>query len=119
RQGGTSESRRRSGEGPDAKVCGEGVLREGRTSGRLNDPAIVTVFDVITDGGATYIVMELVEALTSSHLVRDRGPVPPETVAAIGEQVLSALTAAHNAGIVHRDVKPGNIMVGADGRVKL
>jgi len=119
RQVAIKELRLSSGEGQDAKVFGERVLREVRTSGRLNDPAIVTVFDVITDGGATYIVMELVEAPTLSDLVRDRGPLPPETVAAIGEQVLSALTAAHNAGIVHRDVKPGNIMVGADGRVKL
>ena len=113
------EVRLPSGEGQDTTVFAERVLREVRTSGRLNDPAIVTVYDVITDGGATYIVMELVEAPTLADLVAERGPLSPGAVAAIGEQVLSALTVAHRAGIVHRDVKPSNIMVGADGRVKL
>jgi hypothetical protein len=105
------------GEGAD--VFAERVLREVRTGGRLNDPAVVTVYDVVTDGPATYIVMELVDAPTLSDLVRERGALSADVVAAIGEQVLSALTAAHRAGIVHRDVKPGNIMVGANGRVKL
>jgi hypothetical protein len=79
----------------------------------------VTVYDVISDGGTTYIVMELIEAPTLAELVRAHGPLPPARVAAIGEQVLTALQAAHHAGIVHRDVKPGNIMVAPDGRVKL
>ncbi|WP_020665898.1 serine/threonine-protein kinase [Amycolatopsis nigrescens] len=107
-------------------VFQERVLREVRTGGRLNDPAVVTVYDVVseqdtsTDGTArTYIVMELVEAPTLSDLVRQHGPLPAEQVASIGEQVLSALQAAHEAGIVHRDVKPGNIMVAPNGRVKL
>ncbi|MDV6012156.1 protein kinase [Haloechinothrix sp. LS1_15] len=95
------------------------VLREVRSGGRLSDPTVVTVFDVVTQGETTFIVMELVEAPTLAQLVAARGPLPPAEVAAIGEQVLSALRAAHDAGIVHRDVKPGNIMVGAAGRVKL
>ncbi|PRX51069.1 serine/threonine protein kinase [Prauserella shujinwangii] len=100
-------------------VFQERVLREVRTGGRLNDPAVVTVYDVVTEGGTTFIVMELVEAPTLAELVRREGPLPPHRVAAIGEQVLSALRAAHEAGIVHRDVKPGNIMVAPGGRVKL
>lgn len=103
----------------DAGVFAERVLREVRTGGRLNDPAVVTVYDVLTDAGTTYIVMELVEAPTLSEMVRRHGPLPPHQVASIGEQVLSALRAAHDAGIVHRDVKPANIMVAPNGRVKL
>lgn len=106
-----------SGEG--AAVFQERVLREVRTAGRLNDPAVVTVYDVINTDDGTYIVMELVEAPTLSDLVRASGPMTPSQVATIGEQVLSALHSAHQAGIVHRDVKPGNIMVAANGRVKL
>ncbi|WP_326837226.1 protein kinase [Amycolatopsis rhabdoformis] len=100
-------------------VFSERVLREVRTGGRLNDPAVVTVYDVVTDNGATFIVMELVEAPTLADLVRSQGPMPAAHVAVIGDRVLAALQAAHSAGIVHRDVKPANIMVAPDGRVKL
>ncbi|OXM53042.1 serine/threonine protein kinase [Amycolatopsis thailandensis] len=103
----------------DASVLSERMLREVRSGGRLNDPAVVTVYDVVTENGATYIVMELVEAPTLADLVRERGPLPAQQVAQVGERVLSALRAAHAAGIVHRDVKPANIMVAPDGRVKL
>jgi tRNA A-37 threonylcarbamoyl transferase component Bud32 len=103
----------------DAGVFQERVLREVRTGGRLNDPAVVTVYDVVHESGSTYIVMELVEAPTLSDLVRRTGPLPSWQVAAIGEQLLSALKAAHDAGIVHRDVKPGNVMIAPNGRVKL
>lgn len=105
--------------GEGAEVFQERVMREVRTGGRLNDPAVVTVYDVVNQGESTFIVMELVDAPTLSDLVRERGPLSTEVAAAIGEQVLSALTAAHQAGIVHRDVKPGNIMVAPNGRVKL
>lgn len=103
----------------DASVLSERMLREVRAAGRLNDPAVVTVYDVVNEGGATFIVMELVEAPTLADLVRERGPMPAQQVALVGERVLSALRAAHTAGIVHRDVKPANIMVAPDGRVKL
>ncbi|MEV7554852.1 serine/threonine-protein kinase [Amycolatopsis sp. NPDC089917] len=103
----------------DASVLSERMLREVRSGGRLNDPAVVTVYDVVTENGATYIVMELVEAPTLADLVRERGPLPAQQIAQVGERVLSALRAAHAAGIVHRDVKPANIMVAPDGRVKL
>ena len=100
-------------------IFAERVLREARTAGRLNDPALVTVFDVASTDGATFIVMELVEAPTLADLVSTSGPLPAERVAAIADQVLTALQVAHAAGVVHRDVKPSNIMVLADGRVKL
>ncbi|MET9265215.1 serine/threonine-protein kinase [Amycolatopsis sp. NPDC004079] len=106
-------------EAEGAAVFSERILREVRAGGRLNDPAVVTVYDVVTDQGTTWIVMELVEAPTLADLVRSHGPMPEQQAAMIGERVLSALQAAHAAGIVHRDVKPANIMVAPDGRVKL
>jgi eukaryotic-like serine/threonine-protein kinase len=106
--------------GPGEKaVYEERVLREARAAGRLNDPGVVTVYDVLQEAGATYIVMELIQATTLSQLVQDRGPLTQDAVARIAGQLLSALEVAHAAGVVHRDVKPSNIMVLANGRVKL
>ncbi|MDA3643652.1 serine/threonine protein kinase [Saccharopolyspora indica] len=102
----------------ERQVYEERVLREARTAGRLNDPAVVTVHDVLAEAGATYIVMELVQAVTLNQHVAQHGPLRPEQAADLARQVVSALESAHAAGIVHRDVKPSNIMV-ADGRVKL
>ncbi|MDT7784485.1 MAG: hypothetical protein QOF58_2904 [Pseudonocardiales bacterium] len=96
----------------------ERVLSEARTAGRLNSPNVVAIHDVITENGVTYIVMELVEAPTLTDLMARRTFTEDE-VASIGLQTLSALEAAHAAGIVHRDVKPSNIMVAPDGTVKL
>jgi eukaryotic-like serine/threonine-protein kinase len=95
------------------------VMREARAAARLNHPGAVTLYDVVQDRGHPFIVMELVPASTLADLVRTGGPLPPERVAEIGGQVASALEAAHRAGIVHRDVKPGNVMVAEDGGVKL
>jgi hypothetical protein len=100
-------------------IMEERVLREARAAGRLNDPGVITVYDVLQESGDTYIVMELIQAPTLSAMLRERGPLPPDTVARLAEQLLSALEAAHAAGIVHRDVKPGNIMLLPNGRVKL
>ncbi|WP_308102980.1 serine/threonine-protein kinase [Lentzea sp. CC55] len=96
----------------------ERVLREARTAGRLNSPNVVGIYDVIVEHGVTYLVMELVEAPTLSEVMTRRALTEDE-VADIGLQTLNALEAAHAAGIVHRDVKPSNIMVLPDGRVKL
>lgn len=96
----------------------ERVLSEARTAGRLNSPNVVAIHDVITDDGVTYIVMELVEAPTLTELMARRTFTEDE-VASIALQTLGALEAAHAAGIVHRDVKPSNIMVAPDGTVKL
>jgi serine/threonine protein kinase len=95
------------------------VLREARTAGALNDPAIVTVHDVVPEGGAMFIVMELIEAENLADIVAHRGPLDAHRVSDIGLQVLSALDTAHLAGIVHRDIKPSNIMLLAGDRVKL
>jgi Protein kinase domain len=95
------------------------VMREARAAARLNHPAAVTLYDVVTDQGVTFIVMELVNAPTLADLVREGGPLPAERVAEIGVQVAGALEAAHQAGIIHRDVKPGNVMVPERGTAKL
>jgi eukaryotic-like serine/threonine-protein kinase len=95
------------------------VMREARAAARLNHPGAVTLYDVVQDQGGTFIVMELVAAPTLADLVQAQGPLPPEQVAELGSQLAGVLEAAHAAGIVHRDVKPGNVMVAADGRVKL
>ncbi|WP_439385353.1 protein kinase domain-containing protein [Amycolatopsis lexingtonensis] len=95
------------------------VMREARTAGRLNDPGVVTVYDVVSEQGATFIVMELVVAPTLADVVGREGALANDRVAALGLQVLAALESAHRAGIVHRDVKPSNIMVLPGDRVKL
>jgi hypothetical protein len=97
----------------------EKVLKEARAAARLDHTNAVTVFDVIDDDGNPVIVMELVEAPNLSDLVRQRGPLAPAEAARIGLEVLDVLNAAHERGIVHRDVKPGNVMVSDSGRVRL
>ncbi|MEV6980247.1 serine/threonine-protein kinase [Sphaerisporangium sp. NPDC051017] len=98
----------------------ERTLREARAAARLRShPSIVTVHDVVLEGGQPWIVMELVRGRSLDKIVRADGPLPPHRVAAIGLAVLDALGAAHAAGILHRDVKPGNVLLTDDGRVLL
>jgi len=100
-------------------VLAERVLREARAAGRLNDPAVVTVHDVVIENDVPFIVMELVSAPTLADVVARSGPLPPEQVADLAGQVLAALECAHAEGVVHRDVKPANLMLLPNGRVKL
>jgi eukaryotic-like serine/threonine-protein kinase len=100
-------------------VYQERVLREARIASRLTDPAVVTVYDLIKEDDQTYIVMELIKAPTLTELVQQNGPLAATAAAKLAEQLLSALEAAHESGVVHRDVKPGNVMVPAKGTAKL
>ena len=93
--------------------------REARAAAQLSHPNVVTIFDVVEEDGMTWIVMELVRAPSLSATVRDEGTLDSRAAARIGLDVLDGLEAAHSKGIVHRDVKPGNVMVTADGRAKL
>lgn len=97
----------------------ERAEREARLAARLNHPHVVAVYDLVTEGTEQWLVMEYVEGSTLAGLVRDRGPLAPDRAAAILLQVADALAAAHAAGIVHRDVKPSNILVSPAGQVKL
>jgi len=97
----------------------ERFRREAIAAARLAHPNVVATFDTGTDEGVTFIVMELVEGQTLRQLLNDNGPMPPERIAHAGAQVADALHYAHRAGVVHRDVKPANILVCPDGRVKV
>src|SRR5436305_3135635 len=95
------------------------TMREARTAARLDHPCAVRVFDVCEDDEQPFIVMERLAGRTLSDLIKKEGPIAPAWAAEIGLCLLDALEAAHAAGIVHRDVKPGNVIVGDDGRVTL
>ncbi|SFI50126.1 Serine/threonine protein kinase [Streptosporangium canum] len=97
----------------------ERTLREARAAARLGHPSIVAVHDVVAQDGRPWIVMDLIRGRSLSQAIRQDGPLPAERAAAIGLAVLDALTLAHSRGIMHRDVKPANIMLAHDGGVLL
>ncbi|MCC9685269.1 MULTISPECIES: protein kinase domain-containing protein [Streptomyces] len=93
--------------------------REAWAAARVADRNVVTVYDVATEDGRPWIVMELVRGLSLAEVLEAEGPVPPRRAARIGAEVLAALRAAHAAGVLHRDVKPANVLIANDGRVVL
>ncbi|REE98531.1 serine/threonine-protein kinase [Thermomonospora umbrina] len=97
----------------------ERTLREARATARLTHPGIVTVHDVVDEDDRPWIVMELVRARSLQQILDDGGPLPPRRVADIGRQMASALRAAHAVGILHRDVKPANVLVTEEWRAVL
>ncbi len=103
----------------EAEVLRERTRREARSAARLDHPSAVTVYDVVEEHGRPWLVLELVEARTLAQAVTEDGPLPPDEVARIGLAVLGALEAAHAQRIVHRDVKPSNVLLREDGRVVL
>ena len=103
----------------DRRVLRERTMREARVAARLDHPCVTTVFDVIEDDGKPWVVMERVASRSLQEIVESNGPLPPAAVARIGLDVLAGLEAAHAAGVVHRDVKPANILVNSEGRACL
>ncbi|MDT5115463.1 MAG: serine/threonine protein kinase, bacterial [Mycobacterium sp.] len=92
---------------------------EARTVARLKDPGLVAVYDQGMDARHPFLVMELIEGGTLRELLAERGPMPPHAVVAVLRPVLGGLAAAHRAGLVHRDVKPENVLISDDGEVKI
>jgi serine/threonine-protein kinase len=92
---------------------------EARSVARLKDPGLVAVYDQGMDAHHPFLVMELIEGGTLRELLAERGPMPPHAVAAVLRPVLGGLAAAHHAGLVHRDVKPENVLISDQGDVKI
>lgn len=95
------------------------TTQEARVAAQLTHYNVVEIYDVVNEDGRPWIVMELVVARTLAEIVEVAGPLPHQRVAEIGLQLISALQTAHEQSIVHRDVKPENVMISADGRVVL
>ncbi|TQF05055.1 serine/threonine protein kinase [Kitasatospora acidiphila] len=95
------------------------TLREAKATARIRHTAAVTVFDVVEEDDRPWIVMELVDGRSLAEVVKEDGPVTPVRAAEIGLELLGVLGAAHSQGILHRDVKPSNVLIGEDGRVVL
>jgi hypothetical protein len=103
----------------EAQAQRERTLREARSIAVLSHPNVVTLFDVVAEQGEPYVVMELLRSQSLASVIAEHGPLTPVQAAVVGTAVADALAAAHAAGITHRDVKPGNVLISEDGQVKL
>ncbi|MFF1273527.1 protein kinase [Streptomyces marokkonensis] len=105
--------------GPELADLGLRMRREARAAARVRHRGVVAVHDIAETDGRPLIVMELVDGPSLDDVLRDRGTLDPREAAGIGAEVMDALAAAHRAGVLHRDVKPGNILLDRSGRVVL
>jgi serine/threonine protein kinase len=103
----------------DRDAMYERTMREARAAAALQHPAVVQVYDVVHENGRPWIVMELLDARSLADMVIEDGPVSPRVVAKIGIALLGALEVAHAHGVLHRDVKPANVLICSDGRCVL
>jgi serine/threonine protein kinase len=103
----------------EADEANRRAMREGRITARLHHPHAIAVYDVVEHQGQPCLIMEYLESRSLATVLSLQGVLPSEKVASIGSQIASALAAAHKAGIVHRDIKPGNVLLADDGTVKI
>ncbi|WP_246154945.1 serine/threonine-protein kinase [Saccharopolyspora hirsuta] len=103
----------------EAAELRERALREARAIAVLSHPNVVTLYDVAREDGEPFVVMELVPSQSLAAILGEHGPLDDQQLAVIADGVAAGLEAAHRAGIVHRDVKPGNVLIGDDGRIKV
>lgn len=89
----------------------EAALREGRNLAQLSHPHVVSVYDLVVEGGVPWLVMELVPSRSLAQVLSINGTIPPLQAAQVGAQLADALSYAHHIGIIHRDIKPGNVLV--------
>lgn len=95
------------------------TFREARAAGRVSHPGVAAIYDVVEDRGHPWIAMELLPPRTLGQVIRERGRLPPAEAAEIGAQILAALRAAHAVKVLHRDVKPDNVLLTPSGRAVL
>jgi len=97
----------------------ERTFREARAAARIHHPGVAAVYDVVSGEDSAYIVMQLIKGRPLAELIAEQGPLPPHRVAEIGRQVLAALVAGHVVGVLHRDLKPGKVMITPGGQAVL
>src|SRR2546430_8512317 len=103
----------------EADELRERTLREARAIAVVSHPNVITLHDVAREGDEPFVVMEYMQARSLAELLREFGPMAEPQAATVGYAIAAGLAAAHQAGITHRDVKPGNVLLAEDGRVKL
>ncbi len=103
----------------DARESYQRTIREARTAARLSHPGVVTVYDVAEQDGMPWIVMELIKARPLEQVIAEDGPLTPPLAAQLGLGLLDALACAHAAGVLHRDVKPSNVLITPEGKAIL
>ena len=99
----------------EAELANRRAMREARLTARLSHPHAVPMFDVVEQEGQLWLIMQFIPSITLAAALEEGGPLQPNEAAQVGAEVASALAAAHAVGIVHRDVKPRNILIGDDG----